>query len=243
MLTDDEVDMAVAFRHSYRRRFLEGARLAWAAGVLAATAVAAAPGMDGADAPQVHQRASERIAAEKAAGEDARAAAKGDATARDRLVLHAQRGDASAQFYLALLYKEGQGVAKDEARYVALLRQAGEQDHPGAQSRLIGIYEEGTGVPRDPMQAAQWARRAAEQGELAGQLALVKDYYFGRGVARSYVEAIKWQAILEARGLVAKDDEFTRELEAAAGAVQAEEGRALAREWLKGPKPAPGAGR
>jgi TPR repeat protein len=181
------------------------------------------------------QQFSDRVAGEKSSADDAKKAGKGDAAALDRLMKGAERGDASAEFYLALLYKDGLGVPRDDVRYASLLRKAGEQDHAGAQARLIGVYEEGKGVAKDPVQAAQWARRAADQGELAGQLALVMDYYYGRGVARSYVEAIKWQAILEAKGFVSRDEDFTRELERAAGAIQTEEGRALAREWLKAP--------
>ena len=52
-------------------------------------------------------------------------------------------------------------------------------------------------------------------------------------MARSVVEAIKWQAVLESRGFASPDDDFTRKMEAEAGAIQTEEGRALAREWLK----------
>ncbi len=193
--------------------------------VNAANAANPAPGAPGA-------RASDRIAADKAAAELARKAAKGDGAALATLVAGADRGEASSQFYLATLYKAGQGVAKDVTRYADLLRKAAEQGHAAAQSRLIGVYEEGEGVPRDPVRAAQWAQRAAEQGELAGQLALVKDYYYGRGLAPSLVEAIKWQAILESRGFVAADDEFTRKMELEAGAIAAAEGRALAREWL-----------
>ena len=173
------------------------------------------------------------MAAEKTATELSRKAAKGDNTALSALMYSADRGDPPSQFRLATLYKDGLGVPKDEGLYVAWLRKAAQGGHGGAQSRLIGVYEEGEGVPADVVLAAQWARRAADQGELAGQLALVKDYYFGRGVARSVVEAIKWQAILEARGFVSHNDDFTRQMEAEAGAIQTEEGRALAREWLK----------
>jgi len=183
--------------------------------------------------PAEGQRASDRVAAEKSATELSRKAATGDAAALAALTSGAERGDPPSQFHLATLYKDGLGVPKDDVLYATWLRKAAEQGHAGAQSRLIAVYEEGKGVRQDDMLAAQWARRAADQGELAGQLALVKDYYFGRGVARSLVEAIKWQAILESRGFVSKDDEFTRQMETAAGVVQAEEGRALAREWLK----------
>jgi TPR repeat protein len=193
-------------------------------------------GVSGNAAPHSEQQQfSDRVAGEKSASDDAKKASKGDGAALDRLMKGADQGDASAQFYLALLYKDGLGVPKDDVRFASWLRKAGEQDHAGAQARLIGVYEEGRGVAKDPVQAAQWARRAADQGELAGQLALVMDYYYGRGVARSYVEAIKWQAILEAKGFVSRDEDFTRELEHAAGAIQTEEGRALAREWFKTP--------
>ena len=222
-----------------RRVIAERGRRARAGMQLLVTVILAVPGAgavaaEGAAAPQPGVlQASDRVAADKSAVELARKAAKGDAAALAVLAASAERGDPSSQFSLAMLYKVGQGVPKDDLRYAELLRKAAEQGHAGAQSRLIGVYEEGSGVPRDAVAAAQWARRAADQGELAGQLALVKDYYFGRGVARSLVEAIKWQAILESRGFVSTDDEFTRQMELEAGAIPTAEGRALAREWLE----------
>jgi TPR repeat protein len=175
---------------------------------------------------------SDRMAADKAASEDARRAAKGDDAAVARLLQGANAGEPAAQFYLALLYKDGLGVPKDDARYALWLEMAAEQDYPGAQARLIGVYETGKGVPKDAVKSAQWARRCAERGEMAGQLALVLDYYYGRGVPKNLVEAIKWQAVLEAAGYVSKDDEFTQQIEHDAGPFASVEGRSLAREWL-----------
>lgn len=170
-------------------------------------------------------------AAEQAA-RDAQGAAAGDPAALDRLMTSAEAGAVQAQFRLGVLYKDGKGVPRDEARYALWMRRAAEQGLASAQVRLIGLYDEGIGVPRDPAQAAQWAMRAAEQGEPVGQVALVTDYYFGRGVPRNYVVAIKWQSVLEANGYASPDDEFSRRLADQAGPVQSAEGRALAKEWL-----------
>jgi hypothetical protein len=178
------------------------------------------------------QKYSDRIAADKAASDEARRAGKGDDAALAHLLQSANQGNAYAQFYLALLYKDGLGVPKDDARYALWLEKAADQDVAGAQARLIGVYETGKGVPKDVVKSAQWARRAAEKGEMAGQLALVLDYYYGRGVPKNLVEAIKWQTVLESGGYVSKTDEFTQELEHSAGPFATEEGRSLAKEWL-----------
>lgn len=203
-----------------------------AAGFMALAASAQETPRPAASAASAPLPYSARVAADKLASEDARKAAHGDAEALARLSKRADEADPSARYFLALLYKDGKGVPKDPARYVALLLQAGEQDHAGAQTRLIALYEEGAGVPKDPVLAAQWARRAAEQGELAGQMALVVDYYYGRGVPRNLVEAIKWHSVLEASGFVTRDEAFAQELETDAGPIQAAEGKALAKEWL-----------
>lgn len=193
--------------------------------VFPGSAVQAEPGI-------ASQKYSDRMAAEKAASDEARRAGKGDDAALARLLQSANQGNAFAQFYLALLYKDGLGVPKDDARYALWLEKAADQELAGAQARLIGVYETGKGVPKDVAKSAQWARRAAEKGEMAGQLALVLDYYYGRGVPKNLVEAIKWQTVLESGGYVSKTDEFTQELEHSAGPFASEEGRALAKEWL-----------
>ena len=60
----------------------------------------------------------------------------------------ANRGDAEAQFNLALCYDEGKGVAIDQAEAVRWYRRAADQGDASAQHNLGVCYSQGTGVLR-----------------------------------------------------------------------------------------------
>jgi len=162
----------------------------------------------------------------------ARIARGGDSQAVEALKQLAIRQDVSAQFDLALLYRDGLGVTKDATAYVDWLRRAGDLGHVGAQVRLIGIYEKGKIVPQNYVEAAGWARRAANQGDAAAIGSLVLDYYYGRGVSQSFTEAVKWHEIAVALGTTSSEGDFPSQLLAKAGPVAVAEGKALAAEWL-----------
>src|SRR6266481_3442143 len=61
----------------------------------------------------------------------------------------AERGDADAQYSLANMYRQGQGVPRDDAESVRWLRKAAEQGDAKAQSGLAFMYYHGQGVPQD----------------------------------------------------------------------------------------------
>ena len=84
----------------------------------------------------------------------------------------AERGDAQAQFRLALRYETGTGVPKDMGEAMKWHRKAAEQGDVSAQFYLGTLYEEGKGVARDHAKAVKWYRLAAEQGSLIAQSTL-----------------------------------------------------------------------
>lgn len=84
----------------------------------------------------------------------------------------ANRGDAEAQFNLALCYDQGEGVALDQAEAVRWYRRAADQGHASAQYNLGVCYSQGTGVPQDYAEAVRWFRLAADQGSAIAQNAL-----------------------------------------------------------------------
>jgi TPR repeat protein len=96
------------------------------------------------------------------------------------------------QFELGLAYKNGWGVAKDDAEAVRWSRAAAEEGHAGAQSDLGWMYEHGRGVPRDDVEAVRWFREAAEQGDASAQYSLGKMYDYGRGVTKDHIQAAVW---------------------------------------------------
>ena len=73
-------------------------------------------------------------------------------------------GDADAQFELAGLYAEGDGVKQDLTEAVKWYRKAAEQGHDGAQFKLGLSYQNGKGVPQSDTDAYIWLNISAENG-------------------------------------------------------------------------------
>jgi len=77
----------------------------------------------------------------------------------------AERGDAEAQYNLALMHDRGIGVEKNAAEALKWYRKAAEQGYAKAQYNLGMMYYFGRGVPEDKVAAYQWILLAADQGE------------------------------------------------------------------------------
>jgi TPR repeat protein len=76
----------------------------------------------------------------------------------------ADQGIASAQFYLGIMYYNGQGVPEDDAEGMKWIRRAADQGDAEAQGDLGWMYFRGKGVPEDYVQAYGWLNLAAAQG-------------------------------------------------------------------------------
>ena len=75
----------------------------------------------------------------------------------------AEKGGASAQYNLGLMYDKGKGVPQGYAEAVKWYRQAAEQGHATAQYNLGVMYSKGEGVPQDYAQAHMWWNLAASK--------------------------------------------------------------------------------
>ena len=73
-------------------------------------------------------------------------------------------GDADAQFELAGLYAEGDGVKQNLTEAVKWYRKAAEQGHDGAQYKLGLSYQNGKGIPQSDTDAYIWLNISAENG-------------------------------------------------------------------------------
>lgn len=76
----------------------------------------------------------------------------------------ATQGNAEAQWALAWMYNNGQGVAQNYSDAVKLFTLAAEQGHLGAQSGLGMAYADGLGVPRNLTKALMWETLGAVSG-------------------------------------------------------------------------------
>jgi|GEM_PF-2849367 len=97
---------------------------------------------------------------------------QGDGKDVANIMAQAKAGDANAQYKLAILYAQGDGVARDKEQVLFWNRKAAEQGHADAQFGMGGMYFVGEGVAKDRQQAMDWFRRAAEQGQVTAQYTL-----------------------------------------------------------------------
>ena len=144
----------------------------------------------------------------------------------------AARGDAEAQYYLALLYRAGDGVAQDLRQAFIWMRAAAEKFHTEAQFELSRLYARGLGTEASPQQAEHWLREAATAGHVQAQ------YFLGQALGGrdpAPPEALDWtrraaeaglpiaqrelgMAYLTGRGVAPNSAEALRWLDAAAAA-------------------------
>ena len=61
----------------------------------------------------------------------------------------AEQGDANAQLNLGVMYRNGQGVPKDDSQAVNWYRKAAEQGHSEALFKLAKIYELGSDIEQN----------------------------------------------------------------------------------------------
>ena len=92
----------------------------------------------------------------------------------------AKKGDAHAQYCLAVRYETEAGVPCDVAKAAYWYEKAAEQGHAQAQYAIGDFYAQGTGVLQDlPVEdrqakAVYWYTKAAEQGDEGGKQELAK---------------------------------------------------------------------
>ena len=88
------------------------------------------------------------------------------------LPLARSSNDPYAQYYLGIMYANGQGVEKDLSAAGRWFKSAAEQGLPQAQFRLGDIYAQGQGVTRDLGSAYAWFSVASQAGHSQAAAAL-----------------------------------------------------------------------
>jgi TPR repeat protein len=112
----------------------------------------------------------------------------------------AEQGNASAQFNLGIMYRNGKGVPQDDKAAIKWNTLAAEQGNASAQYNLGLSYNNGEGVPQDYKAAIKWYTLAAEQGFASAQYNLGLSYNNGEGVPQDYKAAIKWYTLAAEQG-------------------------------------------
>lgn len=108
-----------------------------------------------------------------------------------QLLAAAQRGDATAEYNLAMAYALGAGTTRDPARSVDWLKKAVAQGNVAAEYKLAQAYSEGAGVLSDPQEAFNLYDKAAKAGYGPAQYSLALLYERG-GSVTDLATAERW---------------------------------------------------
>jgi len=117
----------------------------------------------------------------------------------------AERGNASAQHNLSLLYDRGDGVPQNFEEALKWTKASAEQGNHAAQLRLGMFYAGGRAVKRDQAEAAKWFQRSAERDNAQAQYNMGAVYEYGRGVPRDLVQAHMWYNLAAANFTIGWD--------------------------------------
>ena len=112
----------------------------------------------------------------------------GDKQKYDQYIAAARRGDAEAQYEVAMSFNDA-----DES--IAWLRKAGEQGHVMSLKILYGIYMGATEAAKkyaDPKEASRWLLKWAEQGSVQAMTIAAGCYYTGNGLEQDNEKAMSW---------------------------------------------------
>ena len=100
----------------------------------------------------------------------------------------ALQGNSNAQFYLAVMYNNGQGVNSDTEKATAWLQRAAKSGHAESLYLLGKFYAAGRGVEQDIGTTRRLWTRAGNKGVLKAQTGLAQFYASGG----QWTRAVKW---------------------------------------------------
>jgi len=121
--------------------------------------------------------------------------AKGDfAVALKKLQPIAEHGNAQAQLYLGMMYRQGKGVQQDDKQAGLWWNKSAEQGNMEAQEHLGLTYAKGAGVERDWVQADKWFSIAAALGKetAANNKKVVEVHMQPENIADANKQAQEW---------------------------------------------------
>jgi TPR repeat protein len=125
----------------------------------------------------------------------------GDHAGAAQLVTRAaEAGNAIAQLRLALMYDQGDGLARSSKNAFTWYSRAADLGEPESQNQLGLYYELGEGVAENWDLAARLFQASAQQGWTKGQFSFARAWQFGIGVPQNRQQAIAWYQKSAAQG-------------------------------------------
>ena len=104
----------------------------------------------------------------------------------------AQTGDAYAQYFLGLLYRDGGLLVPDTAKAKHWLEQAAKQEVHAAQYALSRLLLSDDPDVRDPDEGIHWMKAAAKNGNDYAAYTLGKEYLSGKHVVKNSGTAMEY---------------------------------------------------
>ena len=117
----------------------------------------------------------------------------------------AESGNTNAQYFLGIMYLNGQGTIKNWAEAANWFQVSAEQGDVGAQYLFGEMNLKGMGLVRDYRKAGIWFQKAARQGYPDAQFRLGECHADGKGCATNFILAYVWLKLAGANGIQAGD--------------------------------------
>lgn len=113
----------------------------------------------------------------------------------------AEQGNSEAQYNLAILYRQGKGVPRNNKLAFKWFLAAAQQELVAAQFYVGYLFDMGQGTGKDGAKAVQWYKKAAQRGHPLAQANLGAAYADGEGVKQDIVQAFVWFGLAAAQGI------------------------------------------
>lgn len=111
----------------------------------------------------------------------------------DSLQEDALKGNADAQYRLAVAFSIGEGVPQSNYEAMRWYLRAADGGNANAQHALGSIYQVGAyGATRDISRAYYWYRKAAEQGFMDSMITIGNMLWTGENGLKDYKQAVTW---------------------------------------------------
>jgi TPR repeat protein len=109
---------------------------------------------------------------------------------KEKLLQHAEAGDADSQYLLSLKYLEPDILNSEQAlKWLEIAAAAG---HAQAIFKLAELYERGGIVKQNVRTAAAKYRQAADAGLVEAYMMVAKMHLLGKGIMQDPDEAVEW---------------------------------------------------
>jgi TPR repeat protein len=155
----------------------------------------------------------------------------------DKLLKLAELGDSNAQARIAWMYRNGEGVEKNDQLAFQWMKKSAEKGDSTSQDNLGVFYRDGIGTEIDAADAVSWFKKSALQGNPQGQGNLGQALITGEGVEKNYFLAYVWTGLSAKSGKA----EFAKSNLVQVGSALSPEDRAkadkLIAEWKPGNEP------